>query len=215
MSESELIKRSQERTSDGRPTSGAQKAFGELYLAYQHRILTFLAYTLGNIDQAEDLTQDTFLKAWKTIGAFKDTSESNALPARSGFAAWLYVIARREFYQYLRKRRGRPQQEGLPDEMNEHEQTTTRYLSHQPFEEGVMLQDEISTILRQLAPRQRMLLLLAHKAGFSYAEIAQILGTNVSAVSVGLWRAKQRFSDLYNKQQVLTTGLAKKGERAQ
>ncbi len=210
-SEGELIKLSRERTLDGRPTPAAKRAFGILYLAYQRRILTFLVHALGSVERAEDLTQDTFVNAWKKIGEFEDRSAQSPTSAHSTFARWLYTIARNEMLQYWRKRKGSAQQEGSLDQMGDHEQSSSAALHSQGIEEQVILRDEISMILQQLTPKRRLLLILYHKAGFSYAEIAEIMGMSISAVSAGLCRANQQFQELYSKRQALTVEQVKKG----
>jgi RNA polymerase sigma-70 factor (ECF subfamily) len=218
-SEGELIKRSQERTLDGRPTPAAKRAFGTLYLAYQRRIFTFLAHALGSIERAEDLTQDTFVNAWRKISDFQDQPAENGTSVHSAFSRWLYTIARNEMLQYWRKLKGSSQQEGSLDVLDEHDQLPSIDPYSQDMEEQVILRDEINVVLYQLTRKRRLLLILYHKVGFTYAQIAQFMGMSISAVSSGLCRANEQFQELYMKrqteQQAPIAEQAKKGGLSQ
>jgi RNA polymerase sigma-70 factor, ECF subfamily len=193
----ELIRRSQERGVDGKPTPAARRAFETLYHAYKHRIFTFLAYALGNPDRAEELTQETFLNAWRGIGAFTSLPEADHPPSHAAFAAWLYTIARRELYQYARKHHKSFELASSLDEAEGSPQMDTQLLQSQGIEDQIILRDEVSVILHQLTPKRRLLLLLYHREGYSYAEIARMLDMSISAVSSGLCRANQQFQEFY------------------
>lgn len=86
--------------------TGDKRAFGRLVEAYQSRVRRFfLNLTMGDEDLADDLAQDTFIKAYTSIQSFRGLS---------GFSTWLFRIGYNEFYSYVRARH-ESRVEELPD----------------------------------------------------------------------------------------------------
>jgi len=136
---------------------GSKKAFGVLYKAYAPRIYAVSFGFLMNRDDALDITQVTFLRAWKALPGF-----------RSGcpFFPWLYRIARNRCMSRLSRKKSRP----VTVEFNER---------HAPSGGGqdrlVELRKDIGRALGMLTPEQREVIILRHFHDLSYKEIAKIL----------------------------------------
>src|SRR6185436_17494139 len=79
-----------------RAAAGSIEAFEELAVRFEARIYSFLYRHIGNAHDAQDLTQETFVRAWRGIGRFDPTRD---------FATWLFVIARRAAGNHFRARR--------------------------------------------------------------------------------------------------------------
>ena len=90
--------------------TGDKRAFGRLVEAYQQRVRRFfLNLTMGDEDLTDDLSQETFIKAYLNINNFKGLSS---------FSTWLFRIGYNEFYSYVRARR-EERYDQLPDEGDE------------------------------------------------------------------------------------------------
>ena len=125
--------------------------------------------------RAEDLMQETFIKATRALGGYRGGSPK----------AWLFSIARTVFLDELRRSR-RPTRQ-LPDELAD------RYQS------DPVVQDAIERALASLPARQRTALLLADRVGLTRAELAEALGTSEGAARVLLHRARQGFRVAYEE----------------
>ncbi|NUU24683.1 MAG: sigma-70 family RNA polymerase sigma factor [Streptomycetaceae bacterium] len=134
----------------------------------------FLAY-LSDVQSADDLTQETYLRAWKALPGFAGTSSART---------WLLSIARRVVVDRYRAASARPRTVGVDDwaDVVERRQTV-----HGPgFDEGVVLTD----LLRGLDPARRAAFVLTQVLGLEYAETARILGCPVGTVRSRVARAR-------------------------
>ncbi|MEX2279894.1 MAG: RNA polymerase sigma factor [Acidimicrobiia bacterium] len=145
------------------------------YRQHAGAVFAFL-YSLSR-DQAlaEDLTQDTFVKATRAMAGFRDGNPRS----------WLFTIARSVFIDHTRKRRPDP----------------TDILDPVPAAPGPDIEERtvIDAVLAQLPDRQRMALLLVDHAGLSYSEMAEVVGTSPDAAKQLLWRARTSFRTIYQK----------------
>ncbi len=153
--------------------AGCPEAFGILVQRYEERIFNFLFQMTRNRHDAEDLTQDTFLKAYKAIQRF-NTSQ--------GFSTWLFTIAKRTAYNHFRD--NKPSQELPSDEQADCKDPLT--LLQEKDE-----QTSIWKLAEALNPDQYEALWLRYGEGFSMSEIATILRTNQIRVRVLLHRARK------------------------
>jgi RNA polymerase sigma-70 factor (ECF subfamily) len=152
---------------------------------------------LGSLHEAEDLVQETLLRAWRRYGTFA---------GRSSFRAWLYGIATNACLDVLRRRRTRllPSQvlpPGDPTALPEPPRTDLAWLDpypdhlleadpaeHADLRESVRL--AFVAAVQQLPPRQRAVLLLRDVLGWSAVEVAELLGSSVASVTSALQRAR-------------------------
>ncbi len=169
-------------------TATAKPSFDELFARYQGPIYGYILGMVGNVEQAQDLTQDTFIKAFK---ALPDTREL-VLPA------WLYRIATNTALDALRHRR---RLTWLPFAPGDDERLPAPEIdlpSH--FAES----EAVRSALGRLTPPQRACLLLRAHDGFSIDEIAQVLRMSKGNVKITLYRAKERFRSAYDDAEKLS-----------
>jgi RNA polymerase sigma-70 factor (ECF subfamily) len=158
---------------------------------------------LGSLDEAEDLVQETYLRAWRSYGTFE---------GRSSLRTWLYRIATNACLTALEQRGRRALPSGLGGPADDPDGPVTpagaglswlepipdaRVVpdSADPAEvvaagEGLRL--ALIASLQYLAPRQRAVLLLREVLGFPAAEVAQMLGVSTAAVKSALQRGRAR-----------------------
>jgi len=154
---------------------GAVESYNLLVSRWEKRVYNYLLRITGNREDALDLTQDVFLKAYQNLRKLDD-------PAR--FAPWLYRIAHNEAYSLFRKRRPESDVEEL-----ELEATETSVLvggsSVFPIELGLA----VASALERLSPEQREAVVLKIYQGFKFEEMAEILSCPVSTVKSRLYTA--------------------------
>ncbi len=165
-----------------RAQTGDRQAFALLVRRHQERVFRFVLRMLGSRDEAMDLTQDTFLKAW------------NALPAwqpEARFATWLFQIARNATLDLLRRRQ---LVEFVPLDADTPGEAACEPRDGAPLpEERLADRQRIGLLERALAAlpaEQREILLLRELEDMSYAEIAATLGIHEGTVKSRLARAR-------------------------
>jgi len=158
-----------------RARQGDVEAFNLLISRWEKRVFNYLLRILQNREDALDLSQDVFLKAYQNLRKLED-------PGR--FAAWLFRIAHNEAYSLFRKRKP----EGEP-ECEEH--------SGQPVTVGgtsvfpIELSIAVSSALQRLSSDQREAVVLKVYQGFKFEEMAEILSCPVSTVKSRLYTAME------------------------
>jgi RNA polymerase sigma-70 factor (ECF subfamily) len=163
------------------------QAFEELMLRYQHRLIALLAHLVGRHDQAEDLTQDVFLRVYR--------ARKRYVPG-ARFSTWLFRIAGNVASNALRTR-SRRREVNLAPRPGE---TGTN-----PLEAAVLaasgmmptrqidkseLREAVQRAVASLSDRQRMAVLLAKFEHFNYADIGEIMELSPQAVKSLLARAR-------------------------
>jgi RNA polymerase sigma-70 factor (ECF subfamily) len=161
--------------------AGLRLDFAELFQAYQPRIYNYFRYRVDSQEDAEDLTGQTFEKAYTHRGKF------NA--AKGTFSAWLYSIAHNILANYYRTRQRRSSYEAegdVPDDL-----TTPASLP----ETQVIQAETIRRLLRNLrhlSERDQEVITLKFAGQLSNKDIGQVMRLKEKTVSVVLWRAMQR-----------------------
>jgi RNA polymerase sigma-70 factor, ECF subfamily len=147
-------------------------------LASVPNLRAFAISLSGNADRANDLVQETLLKAW----AHRDSFEPG-----TNMQAWLFTILRNQFRSEYRKRRRE-----VEDADGSHASTLTApegQTSHIEME-------ELKKALEQLPSDQREALILVGASGFSYEEASQICGCAVGTIKSRVNRARMRLAEL-------------------
>jgi RNA polymerase sigma-70 factor (ECF subfamily) len=184
VSELDLVRRCQ---------AGDTEAFDELVTRYRTRVFSMIYNMVHNEQDAWDLAQDSFLKAWKSIKRFR---------GRSSFYTWIYRIVMNVTIDWLRKKHVKgvdaefddatqlrevdpasktvPQTEALPYEMMERDEIRTR----------------IGKAIAQLSPEQRAVILMKEIEGMQYHEIAEALGCSIGTVMSRLFYARKKLQTL-------------------
>ncbi len=161
---------------------GSEAAFRSLVQRYQDRIVNVVFRFLGDLDESEDVAQETFLKVHRKLGSFQ---------FESTFYTWLYRIAVNAAQDRVKQRRRRPATslEDLPP-------VFASPASDAGPPDRVVLSQEIATTVRakvdELPARYRTVLVLREFEGRSYEEISEILGCSIGTVESRLFRARQR-----------------------
>ena len=154
---------------------GAVEAYNLLVSRWEKRVYNYLLRLTSNREDALDLTQEVFLKAYQNLRKLDD-------PGR--FAPWLYRIAHNEAYSMFRKRRPEADVEELQPESTE-EQITVGGSPVFPIE----LSLAVASALERLSPDQREAVVLKIYQGFKFEEMADILSCPVSTVKSRLYTA--------------------------
>ena len=161
---------------------GDVEAFNELVSRHHARIYGLANSMLGNIEDAEDATQETFLQAYKSIKTFRFQSK---------FGTWLYQVALNTCKQYLRKSKSRDRLiEAYTEETAAHGMTEDREIP-----ERLVVKTEqkaqVQAAIDRLPPKQREVITLYYLQHFKYKEIAEILNCSIGTVSSRLNLAMQ------------------------
>jgi RNA polymerase sigma-70 factor (ECF subfamily) len=157
-----------------RVRKGDIEAFNLLVSRWERRVFNYLLRLAGSPENALDLCQEAFLKAWQNIRKLDD-------PAR--FGPWLYRIAHNEAYSLLRKRRP---ETALP-ETAPGEVSPAERLAAPGFPLEMTL--AVTAALDRLTPDQREAVVLKVYEGFKFEEMAEILECPVSTVKSRLYTA--------------------------
>ena len=170
-----------------RVLAGDDDAFSVLVKKYQKQVHALAWRKIGDFHIAEEITQDTFMNAYKRLTALKE-------PQR--FASWLYVIAANRCSSWLRKKR-------LPIQSIEHlDQTDTEHLEKAAYSEFVVEENErisgeaqrdvVKKLLAKLGESERTVMTLHYFGEMSCAEIGAFMGVSANTVKSRLRRAQQR-----------------------
>jgi RNA polymerase sigma-70 factor, ECF subfamily len=161
--------------------SGDQRAFGQLVEPYR-RALTIHSYRmLGSPHDAEDIVQETFLRAWRNLGSYEP---------RAPLSSWLYRIATNASLDEIKRRPRRPRPvEPYPDTpLAESDAPTYDPAARYALREGLEL--GLLTAIQELPGSQRAVLILRDVLAWTSPEVADLLETSVAAVNSALQRAR-------------------------
>jgi len=171
---------------------GDAQAFEELVLRHRQRILGAAQRITNNREDAEDVTQESFHKAFLHLGAFQE---------RSRFSTWLTRIVMNDAYMLLRRRRR--VLEVLPEGPDDApESVRPEFVDQRPSPEDSCWRRErkelLSKAVNRLSPAIRRAILLRTFEERTAEETAQILGTSVSAVKARIFHARRKLRRTLN-----------------
>ena len=174
----------EERKIIKKAAAGSADAFEQLLLKYQTPIYNLCLRMTGKPEDAADMTQEAFLKAWRSLSSFQ---------FESSFSTWLYRLTTNTCLDYLRSQKRRPQC-SLTVEDDEGEEQVLDVTDEAPTpEEALLSAEERSQLvhaLSQLEASQRQIITLRVVNDLSYAEIAEILDVKEGTVKSRLARAR-------------------------
>jgi RNA polymerase sigma-70 factor (ECF subfamily) len=184
--------RSESRTSDEamlvqRAVEHDAGAFGKLYDMHVDRIYKHIYYRVGNEADAEDLTQQVFLKAWQAIHRYKKTT--------SPFIAWLMTISHNQVIDFYRTRKDKAyiEAEVLADGPASRPEQTT---------EASFEQQRLRRVILRLGGDEQQVVILRFIEGFEFAEIASVMKKKEGNVRVILHRALVKLRDILEKEKI-------------
>jgi RNA polymerase sigma-70 factor (ECF subfamily) len=175
---------------------GDTRAFGELVRAHQQFAYHVALRALNNTQDAEDIVQEAFVKAWESLTNFRHDSR---------FRTWLYRIVMNLCYNQLprlRKDINALDQDSIHLELSDTNLDMDPVLRLEGKETLTFIQQQI----KYLPDQYRIMLLLRYQQGCSYAEISEILDVPLGTVKTGIFRARERLKDAvyqYHEERVL------------
>lgn len=156
--------------------SGDIEAFEKILFLYEKPIYNYIYRLTGQKQDAEDLTQKTFIKLYKSL---------KTINLDKNFKSWLYKIATNTVYDWFRKKKR--EAELLISDQEEYFETLEQEDAYYNLETN----RELETALNELKPIYKSVLLLFYKESLPYQEIAQALNLPLNTVKTYLYRAKQ------------------------
>ena len=165
MEERDLIERAQQ---------GEKDAFQNLMVSYQRKIYSLLYGMVWDREDALELTQEVFTKAYRSIRGFR---------MASSFYTWLYRIAVNLALDFRRKRVSNPETPGALDPPSSGGPDSSLLRKE--------LNEHIQINLAKLPPQHRAILLLREVEGLTYKEIAQVMGCQLGTVMSRLHYARE------------------------
>lgn len=181
---------------------GDLSAYDRLMQRYEKRVYALCFRMAGNQDDAADLAQEAFLKAFRALPSFNGQAQ---------FSTWLYRIVTNTCLDERRRQARRPQLFSLDKPLNtEDGQLALTLLAEasDPLATALSQETEIEirTLLSMLPAEQRIVLVLRDMEGYSYDEIARMLNLNGGTVKSRLNRARRKLRELYlEKEELLST----------
>ena len=165
---------------------GDSEAFSELVAAYQKTVYNIARRLLGSREDAEDLTQETFLTAYRRLGDFRGESR---------FSTWLCRIASNACIDALRRRKHTDALSlTLEDEDAEDAEweIPDESLAPEALLSQKLTRDAVRRGLRELSPEGRQVLILRELEGMSYEEIGETLSLEPGTVKSRIFRARKK-----------------------
>jgi len=176
--EEELVKRARQ---------GELSAYDELVRRYQERIYATIYHMTSNHEDANDLAQEAFIKAFHALKSFK---------GGSSFYTWVYRIAVNKTINFLKQRKNRTHMSLNDLDFNaEHDPDLVALISEKtPRREMNLaeLQEKLNSALQKLSEHHRLVVTLHDVQGLSHEEIAQIMECNIGTVRSRLFYARQQ-----------------------
>lgn len=173
---------------------GDIEAFEELISKYQKRVFNIVLRIVGNADEAEDVSQEVFLKVFKSIAGFK---------GNSSFYTWLYRITINECMDFIKKRKKTAAYSlDAPLETDEDElkkEVEDKSESTEDKVERKEVREYIVKALMTLTAEYRSVIVLRDIQGFSYEEIAHILKCPEGTVKSRINRARSELKNRLSK----------------
>ena len=178
-----------------RAQHGDHEAFGFLVERFQRRVMALIFRLVGHRDAAEDLAQEVFIKAFRSLGSYSFASP---------FGSWLSRVTVNHCYDFLRRQRAvGSREEPLVQTLGGVETPREFPSTREPDPElRAVTGDLVEKLLARAPADDRVLLVLKEMEGLSVEEIGRVLGVRTATVKVRLHRARKRMlGDFHRLQQ--------------
>ena len=184
--------------------SGEEKSFDVLVNRYLKPIYIFIYRYIGKQEEAEDITQDVFVRVWRNLKKF-DPSRSRYATLRDkqtkSFKTWIFSIAKNACIDFLRKKKSIPFSEF--ENENEENMIVEKIADPAPLQNEIFERKNIAQILtsamEKLSPNYRMVLFLRYNDHFTFREIAEVLKEPLNTVTSQHRRALIQLKKLLTK----------------
>jgi RNA polymerase sigma-70 factor, ECF subfamily len=169
--------------------------FEDIAFQYMDSLYSTALRFTRNTEEAEDLVQDTYLRAYRFFDKFQ---------TGTNFKAWIFKILTNTFINKYRKKARTPQQVQLDKvayglENEEPAERVAEWAGYDEEKYDELFDDDITVALSQLSEEFRMVVLLADIEGFSYKEIAEIIGRPSGTVMSRLFRGRRMLQRILEK----------------
>lgn len=154
------------------------QGFSQLVQKYQRRVYHFCRKMVIDHDDADDLTQDTFIKVWTHLHKFRQDSK---------LYTWIYRIASNECISFLQKKRRRFM---LP--IHDVEGELLDKLHHSPHIDGDAIMMKLQEAILKLPEKQRLVFNLRYFEELTYEDMSSVTGTSVGALKASYHHATQK-----------------------
>jgi RNA polymerase sigma-70 factor (ECF subfamily) len=162
-----------------RVLKGDRQAYALLVEKYKSPIYNLAYRMTGNLGDAEDLTQETFIRAYQYLWSY-DT--------RKKLFSWLYTVALNLIKNHYKKNK----KHNISEELSAHS-----LADNKPSPEAKLIEaQEISSCLSQLEYELRALLIMKYQQELSFEEIAEITGKSLSAIKMSVYRGLEKLKEL-------------------
>ena len=167
---------------------GEQQLFGALVERYQNYVFTLVLRFVDAREDAEEVSQDIFVKAYRSLADFRGDSK---------FSTWLYTIVRTSCITFLRKKK-------LDTTSIDNERTLIQIENHESNFKANLVENKsrqamVNEAIKLLSPDDAQIITLFYKAEQSLEEIGSIIGAEPNTVKVKLHRARQRLKEKMEK----------------
>ncbi len=162
-------------------------AFEEIVEIHQGAVIGTVAKMLGGMGDAEDISQQVFIRIWKSAGRYKPSAK---------FTTWMFTITRNLVFNEMRRRQRKP---AVSMDEREEEYNLLAPDENTATPDQQVLENElikaIDTAIQALPEKQRLAVILRRYEDRSYEEIAEVLGMSLSAVKSLLFRARAQLKE--------------------
>ena len=158
-------------------------AFHTLVQDYQERLYWHIRKIVMNHEDADDILQNTFVKAWKSIGNFRE---------ESSIYTWLYRIATNESLTFINSNK---RKSFVP--MNDNSEFLMNNLVSDPYFEGDEIQLKLQEAILKLPEKQRIVFNMKYFDEMKYDEISEILETSVGALKASYHHAAKKIEEYF------------------
>ena len=169
----------------GRAVDGDTEAFGRLYDIYADRIYRHIYYRTASVEDARDMTQEVFTRAWQVLPKYKKSS--------TPFLGWLFTISHNRVIDYYRTRKDHAY---LDFEVS----VDTLESSPERAAEASLDSRMVRRAILQLPEDQQRVILMTFIDGFEYSEVAAALNKSEGNVRVIVHRALKKMREILDKE---------------
>ncbi len=165
------------------------RIFEQEFLPQIDALYTFAYHLTYNEEDANDLVQETYLKAYRFIENYKEGTNAKA---------WLFKILKNAFINQYRKKSKKPTQVDYEEIVNYHDEEDSNYSSYMDLREEMfqhMMGDEVTNAINSLPVDFRVVILLCDIEGFTYEEISKIIDIPIGTVRSRLHRARNMLKE--------------------
>lgn len=166
-----------------------ERIFEEEFYPHADALFNFAYGLTYNEEDANDLVQETYMKAFRFIDKYIEGTNAKA---------WLFKILKNGFINQYRKKVKRPTRVDYQEVINFHDQEDTNFSSHVDLREEIyqnMMGDEVTGAVNALPVDFRTVILLCDIEGFTYEEISKIIDIPIGTVRSRLHRARNMLKD--------------------